>query len=488
MRVVMAASECVPFAKTGGLADVVGALPGALQRLGLEVAVILPAYHSIPAGIPRRRTPWRLEVPLSDQTVTATVLQAQMGENIPVYLIEADQYFARAGLYGTPDGDYLDNAERFAFFNRAIAALLQHLGNVDVLHCHDWQTALTPLLLRADSDRYAALEGVRTVLTIHNIGYQGLFWHFDWHLLNIDWRYFTPEWLEFYGKINYLKGGIVCADAVTTVSPTYAQEIQTAELGYGLEGVLAQRRDALFGILNGVDYNEWSPDRDRHIAAAYSANDPSGKASCKADLQQTMGLPISPKIPLVGIISRLAAQKGFDLLSEVEERLLRKQLQMVVLGSGDAQYQELFTTLARRHKKRLAVRIAFDNALAHKIEAGSDFFLMPSRYEPCGLNQIYSLRYGTIPVVRATGGLQDTINDFDLNTETGTGFKFTDYTGAALLACVERGLHAYRNTKRWQLLMRNAMAADFSWARSAQAYAQLYKRLTRAATVLRPER
>ncbi len=486
MRVVMAASECVPFAKTGGLADVVGALPTALQRLGLEVAVILPAYHSIPPAMARQRTEWRLEVPLSDQIVTAAVLQARLGDGIPVYLIEADQYFARAGLYGTPDGDYLDNAERFAFFSRAIAALLPHLGGVDVLHCHDWQTALVPVFLRVDSGRYPGLDNVRTVLTIHNIGYQGLFWHFDWHLLNIDWRYFTPECLEFYGKINYLKGGIVSANAITTVSPTYAQEIQTAELGYGLEGVLAQRRDALFGILNGVDYAEWSPERDRHIAAAYSAEDPSGKAACKADLQRTMGLPMNPKVPLIGIISRLAAQKGFDLLSEVEERLLRKQVQMVVLGSGDAQYQELFTALARRHKKRLAVRIAFDNTLAHKIEAGSDFFLMPSRYEPCGLNQIYSLRYGTIPVVRATGGLQDTINDFDPTRNAGTGFKFADYTGDALLACIERALHAYRNPKQWQLLTRNAMAADFSWARSAQTYAQLYQRLTASATAPRP--
>jgi starch synthase len=479
MRVVMAASECVPFAKTGGLADVAGALPRALQRLGIEVCFVMPAYRSVRSvHVPLRRTEWQLRVPISDRTVTAGVLQSEMEGGIPVYLIEADQYFARDGLYGTSDGDYLDNAERFTFFSRAVAALLMQLERVDVLHCHDWESALAPVFLRTDPGHYPGLENVRTVLTIHNLGYQGLFWHFDWHLLNIDWRYFTPDWLEFYGKINCLKGGIVCADAITTVSPTYAQEIQTAELGYGLEGVLAARRAALVGILNGVDYSEWSPEGDRYIVERYSADDLRGKAACKADLQAAVGLSVNAKVPLIGIVSRLAAQKGFDLLSEIAPRLLGKQLQVVVLGSGDAQYQELFAALAHKHNKRLAVRIAFDNALAHKIEAGSDMFLMPSRYEPCGLNQIYSLRYGTVPIVRATGGLQDTITDIDATTGAGTGFKFSDYTGAALLTCIERALHAYRTTNQWQQLMQNAMRADFSWDRSAQVYADLYRRVT----------
>ncbi len=479
MRVVMAASEVVPYAKSGGLADVVGALPRALQRLGIEVAVIMPKYRSItPERFPLRRTDWRLQVPVSSQTVTAGVLQSELDDQVPVYLVEADQYFARAGLYGTADGDYLDNAERFAFFGRAIPALLQHLGAPDILHCHDWQTALAPVFLRADLTRYPDLPRVRTVLTVHNLGYQGLFWHFDWHLLNLDWRYFSSEWLEFFGKINYLKGGIVCADAITTVSPTYAQEIQTPEFGHGLDGVLVARRQALSGILNGVDYEDWSPEHDAYIAAPYSADDLAGKATCKADLQAVVGLPVDPTAPLIGIVSRLADQKGFDLLAAIAPQLLRKRLQVVVLGSGDALYQDLFLELQRRFKKRLAVRIAFDNALAHKIEAGSDMFLMPSRYEPCGLNQMYSLRYGTIPVVRATGGLQDSVVEFDARRGEGTGFKFMEYTGEALMACVEHALRTFRNATAWGTLTRNAMHADFSWDRSALAYAELYRRIT----------
>jgi starch synthase len=479
MRVVMAASEVVPYAKTGGLADVVGALPRALQRLGIEVAVVMPKYRSItPARFPLRRTDWVLQVPVSTRTVTAGVLQSELDDQVPVYLVEADQYFGRSGLYGTPDGDYLDNAERFAFLGRALPALLQHLGTPDVLHCHDWQTALAPVFLRTDPARYPSLDRVRTVLTIHNLGYQGLFWHFDWHLLNLDWRYFTSEWLEFFGKINYLKGGIVGADAITTVSPTYAQEIQTPEFGHGLDGVLVARRAALTGILNGVDYEDWSPEHDAHIAARYSADDLAGKATCKADLQAEMGLPVDPKVPLIGIVSRLAAQKGFDLLAAVAPQLLRKRLQVVVLGSGDALYQDLFFDLQRRFKKRLAVRIAFDNTLAHKIEAGSDMFLMPSHYEPCGLNQMYSLRYGTIPVVRATGGLQDSVIEFDARRGEGTGFKFMEYTGEALMACIEHALRTFRNATAWGTLTRNAMHADFSWDRSAAAYAELYRRIT----------
>lgn len=477
MRVVMAAAEGVPFAKTGGLADVLGALPRALRRAGVDVSVVLPAY----AGISRQRLPLRrldveLAIPLANRILSARVLATVLDDDIPVYLIEADPYFARPGLYGTAAGDYPDNAERFAFFCRAIPALLGHLGAPHVLHCHDWQTAMAPAFLRLDGRRYPGLGGVRLVQTVHNVGYQGLFDRSHWPLLNLDWRYFTPEWLEFYGRINYLKGGLLTADALTTVSPTYAREIQTPELGYGLDGVLRARRGALLGILNGVDYSEWNPEHDRFIAAVYSAGDLAGKAGCKEDLQRVMGLRPVPATPVIGVVSRLAAQKGFDLIAEAIPALLRRDVQMVVLGAGDGEYARLLTDLQTRHRDRLAVRIAFDDALAHKIEAGSDIFLMPSRYEPCGLNQIYSLRYGTVPVVRATGGLEDTIHEFDPETGTGTGFKFKPYSAVALLECLERALALYQ-TPDWPAIRRNGMLADFSWDRSAQAYVDLYRRL-----------
>jgi len=475
MRVLMAASEAVPYVKTGGLGDVLGGLPRALRRLDVDVALVLPAYGTIDQqrfGL--QRTALTLAVPLSGRTVSAGVLQTSSDGAVPAYFIDAPQYFARPFPYGTADGDYLDNAERFAFFARAVLALADRLGAPDILHCHDWQAALTPAFLRADAARYPGLARTRTVMTIHNMGFQGLFWHLDWHLLDLPWTYFTPRGLEFYGKINYLKGGIVFADAVTTVSPTYAREIQTAALGYGLEGVLAARCDQLSGILNGVDYDEWSPERDTAIAAPYTATDRSGKAACKADLQATMQLPVEPHVPLIGVVSRLTEQKGFDLVTAIAPQLLAERVQLVVLGTGERRYEEPLLELARTHPAHVAVRVAFDNVLAHKIEAGSDLFLMPSHYEPCGLNQIYSLRYGTLPIVHATGGLEDSIVAFDRDHASGTGFKFTAHTPAALLTCIEEALSTYRLPVMWNALIDNAMRADFSWARSATAYQTLY--------------
>jgi len=478
MRVIMAASEAVPFAKTGGLADVVGALPPALQQQGVEVAVILPKYPSITeAGTAVRRLDWTLTVPVSSRTVTAGVLATTVANGVAIYFIEADPYFARDALYGTASGDYLDNAERFAFFSRAALALTQRLGAPDILHCHDWQTGLIPVFLRADARRYADLARVRTVLTVHNIGYQGAFWAPDWHLLNLDWAYFSPDWLEFYDYINYLKGGLRTADAITTVSPTYAREIQTPEFGCAMEGVLAGRGGAVTGILNGVDYTEWSPEHDPLIAAPYSVDDLAGKTACKVALQAAVGLPVEPRVPLLGIVSRLVEQKGIDLLTGAATALLRKRVQLVVLGSGEPWRERLLQNLAAMFPARCAVRIGYDNALAHQIEAGCDIFLMPSRYEPCGLNQMYSLRYGTIPVVRATGGLEDSVVDVDPASGRGTGFKFVDATAAALLACIERALAAYRTPRCWRMIMAQAMRADFSWDRSAEAYIDLYRRL-----------
>ncbi len=477
MRVAMAASEVTPFAKTGGLADVLGALPVSLAQLGVETSVILPNYGFIehlrygiaPTGI-------TLDVPVSSRGVSAQVFHTRIKDAVDVYLLGADRYFARPGLYGD-GGDYADNAERFTFFSRAVLTLLQHLGTPDVLHCHDWQTGPALAFLRGDAARYPDLQSAKTVFTIHNLGYQGRFWQQDWHLLNLDPRYFSPSYMEFYGDINFLKTGLVFADALTTVSPTYAQEIQTPELGYGLDGVLRARRADLSGILNGIEDEEWNPATDTLIAATYSRRRRTGKSFCKRSLQMEMGLPAERTVPVIGMVSRLASQKGFDLLEASFAELMQRGVQLVILGSGEARYQDFLRAQVGRYPQQVAVRIGFDNALAHRIEAGSDLFLMPSQYEPCGLNQLYSLRYGTIPVVRATGGLDDSVCDPHENLAAATGFKFSAYDPQALLTCIDRALTAYRQPKQWGRLLNNAMRRDFSWTASARAYHELYRRL-----------
>jgi len=474
MKILIVASECVPLVKTGGLGDVVGALSGALARGGVEAAVALPAYGSVLDKFRVDDTGIELAVSLDGRRVPGTVLKTNVENGAAVYLIRNDAYFARPGLYGTPQGDYPDNAERFVFFGKAALELAAATGPWDVLHCHDWQSALAPVLIKAGAAKAAA----KTILTIHNLAHQGLFPYAEWPLLGLEPGYFTPKYLEFYGKINFLKGGILFADALTTVSRKYAEEILTPEYGSGLEGVLADRKRDLHGILNGVDYREWNPESDKFVKKNYGPGNMAGKAECKHDLQQLYNLPQRPSTPLLGIVSRLADQKGIDLLLDVVDQLLGMDLQLVVLGAGDQRYQDLISALPSAHPKRVGVTIGFDNALAHKIEAGADIFLMPSRYEPCGLNQIYSLKYGTVPVVRATGGLDDTIEDFDPLSGKGNGFKFADYSGAAFLSAIKRALAVYISKKAWKQIIANGMAADFSWERSAADYLQLYRQVT----------
>lgn len=478
MRVVMASSEAAPLAKTGGLADVAGALPVALRSLGVDASLVVPAYPGAIERAAARSTGGRVDVRLSGRRVDAEVWEGALGDGTPVYLLHHPEYFERETLYGPGESAYGDNAERFAFFSRAVLALLDQIGPPDVLHCHDWQTALAPAFLRADRDRYPRLDHVRTVLTIHNLAYQGLFWAADWHLLELDWRYFTPQFLEFQGSINYLKAGLVFADALTTVSRTYAEEICQPELGHGLDGVLRERRAALRGIVNGADYREWSPDTDAHIARRYSADDASGKRPCKAALQADVGLPVEPSTPLYGIISRLTGQKGIDLVLEAAGALSSRGAQFVVLGTGEAALERALADLAQAEPRRWAARIGFDEGLAHRIQAGADMLLMPSRYEPCGLNQIYGLRYGTIPVVRATGGLRDTVEEFDPSRRSGTGFTFGPYDAGSLLAAIDKSLACHRDAEAWNTLLANAMRADFSWGRSAAEYRALYAELT----------
>ena len=476
MHIAFAASECVPFSKTGGLADVIGALPPALANLGHQVTVFLPHYRQTQLDNPRVVIP-SITVPFDDRYRFCSVLDGGKRSGVQFYFIDYPPFFDRDGLYGTPLGDYHDNAERFAMFSRAVLEATKVLGAPDILHCHDWQTALIPILLKTLYDEDPAFAGTPCVFTIHNLGYQGIFQPEILPLLMLPWDLFTMSKLEFYGKVNFLKGAISMADFITTVSRKYSQEIQTAEYGFGLEGVLRARGNTITGILNAVDYASWNPETDSFIAAKYSASDLSGKATCKVDLLHEFGLPQDTRLPVVGIVSRFVQQKGFDLIQQVADRLAMEEMILIVLGNGQREYEELFRRLNKQYPQKIAVKIAYDNALAHKIEAGSDIYLMPSHYEPCGLNQIYSLRYGTVPVVRATGGLDDTVEQFDPRTSKGTGFKFREYSGEAMLDCVTgRGHAVSRQSGGMGTLMRNGMAQDYSWTNSAREYVKVYER------------
>ena len=476
MKIAMIASEVSPFAKTGGLADVIGTLSVALERLGHEIYVVAPAYRCVLQGnFPLRDTSLKLSVTLADRQQEATVLQGAIG-GVAVYLLRADPYFDREFLYGTAQGDYPDNAERFVFFSRAALEWLRHQP-ADIVHCHDWQTALAIVYLKTQAARYVETAAAKTVFTIHNLGFQGIFPQQDWHLLNLDAALLAPQLLEFYGNINFLKGGILLADKITTVSPSYAQEIMTPAQGFGLDGVVRQRAGDLVGILNGVDYSQWGPWTDPFIPYHYGENSLPVKDDCKRSLRRIFGLPEQSEAPLIAMISRLTSQKGFDLVEGIFDSLMQRNVQVVLLGSGEARYEQFFRGAATRYADRVGVRIGFDEPLAHRIEAGADLFLMPSLYEPCGLNQMFSLKYGTIPIVRAVGGLKDTVQQYDTEAETGTGFVFEPYEPQELLDAIDRSLKVFHDKKAWTALQRRAMAMDFSWERSAKLYANLYRQL-----------
>jgi starch synthase len=478
MKIAMLSPEIVPFAKTGGLADVVGTLSGALGQYGHELTLIMPAHRAVlQGGFALDDAGMRFSVPVANRQEVGTALRARLGNNVSVYCVRADRYFDREYLYGTPAGDYADNAERFVFFSRAALEILKH-EPVELLHCHDWQSAPAIVFAKVQPERYAEFHAAKTVFTVHNLGFQGIFPPSDWPVLNLDWSLFTPQQLEFYGNINFLKGALVFADKITTVSPSYAREIIETDQGFGLEGVLRDRQGDMVGILNGVDYSQWSPQNDPHIAKRYGAANLAAKQHCKKALQRTLGLPQRSDLPLIGMISRLTSQKGFDLIETILDRLMQSDLQMTVLGSGEPRYEELFNTAAARYRTKIAARIGFfDEPLAHQIEAGADFFLMPSRYEPCGLNQMFSLKYGTIPIVRAIGGLKDTVEDYDAERGAGTGIVFSPYEPQALLRAIDRAVQVFRDKRAWTELRRRAMAKDFSWDRSARMYDELYREL-----------
>jgi starch synthase len=473
MKILFVSSEGVPYSKTGGLADVVAALPKALTALGHEVAVLLPRYHGNPIEKVVARS---LTVPLGTGARFPSIIHAGKDEGVYFYLVDDPEYFDRPQLYGDKAGDYPDNAERFVTFSRAAIEFAKQVWTPDLFHCHDWQAALVPILLRTVYAADPAVNQIPVVLTIHNLSYQGHFGPEVMARLGLPESLYSLAGLEFYGRVNFLKGGLLAADYLTTVSRKYAEEIQTARYGCGLEGVIRHRADRLVGILNGVDYSVWDPKVDTKIAAQFSARGVAGKQTCKKDLLQTMGLAAENlQRPVIGIVSRFTDQKGFDLLAETADQMLKEDLAIVALGTGDPKYEDLFRTLAAHAPDRVAVKIAYDDTLAHKIEAGADMFLMPSSFEPCGLNQIYSLRYGTVPVVRATGGLEDTIDAYDPTTSKGTGFKFQEYNGTALLGCLRQALTVFGDKKAWKSLQTRGMKKDFSWKASAAAYAKLYE-------------
>ena len=474
MKVLFCVSEAVPLAKTGGLADVGGALPAALMELGTDVRLALPRYRGI--GLAGSRPAGTVEVQVGADRLQVAILDGKMPDTgVPAWLVDQPRLFNRAGLYGEGGKDYPDNLARFASLCRALLTWLERQSwRPDLIHCHDWQTALVPAILAAGQAPQTA-----TLLTIHNLAYQGLFPAAQFAMTGLPASMYTIAGLEFWGQVNLLKGGLMLADLLSTVSETYALEIQTPEFGAGLDGVLRDRADDLFGILNGVDYRAWDPAHDPLIPARYTVDNLSGKRACKAHLQQEFGLPPDPAIPLIGMVTRLADQKGLDLVAAILGDLFAAGTQLVVLGTGDPRYERMLADAARQHPREAGVRIGFDNALAHRIEAGADIFLMPSRYEPSGLNQLYSLRYGTVPVVRRTGGLADSIRDATpqaVETGTANGFVFIDYTPQALLLAIQRALAAFRDPGTWREVQRVGMTADFSWAESAKKYVGLYER------------
>jgi starch synthase len=487
MHIVMFAAEAAPYVKVGGLADVIGALPKVLEKKGLSLSLVLPGYKVIPRGkfgIRASAAVAPFDVPIGPNTVRVDVEQTVLeGTGIDVFFLDGGGYFSRDGVYDDPatKKGYSDNSQRLAFYARAGMELLRRLGRpVDVIHCHDSQTGLIPGLLRTVYQYDPFFRQTGLLFTAHNVAYQGLYEKDTLTWAGIDSGYFAPGTpFEFWGKVNLMKIGLVMADLVSTVSETYAREIQVGpEYGFGLEGILKSRSNELSGIVNGIDYDEWNPETDPLIPEHYSAQNLAGKAVCKAALLKSMKLPKHRgRIPLIGIISRLADQKGFDLIAEAIEEIAANDLQMVVLGDGQPVYHELFEKLCARYPVKIAAKFGFDNPLAHLIEAGADMFLMPSKYEPCGLNQLYSLRYGTVPIVRFTGGLADTIRDYDLQHDSGTGFAFREYSAKAMLAAIERALVIFADSERWRRLAARGMMQRWSWNESAPKYIALYDRI-----------
>jgi len=492
MHVVMAAAEAIPFAKTGGLADVCGTLPLKLAEQGHRCSIFIPAYkRALECGFAMVDTHISFVVDMAGRPMSARILKTTLGNgSVDVYLVDQPLYFDREQLYGDYRGDYRDNCERFCFFSRCVVEAIERLRlPVDIIHCHDWQAGLIPAYHKTNFREFRWYKNAASVMTIHNLAYQGRYWQHDMGLTAMDWQYFNWQQMEFYGDLNLLKTGISFSDFVTTVSPSYAMEIQTPAFGCGLDGTLRVRGNRIAGIVNGVDYDVWDPRNDIHLAQGYNVDNwPAAKGKNKSDLQRLVGLPERADVPMIGLIGRLAEQKGWDLVKPLLEQTVDSiDVQWVILGNGEQRFANALSELARRRPDRVAVRLEFSDPLAHKIEAGSDMFLMPSRYEPCGLNQLYSLRYGTVPIVHATGGLIDTVtnlNEASWAAGTATGFSFQNYDFESLKECVQRGIDTYsREPKVWATLVETGMTQDWSWTSSASAYETAYRRARELAAI-----
>ena len=481
MKVVIVASELSPFAKTGGLADVTGSLPMEIQALGHEVVAFLPRYQGINLqdrgfSVAIRKLP----IPMGGFFESADIYLYQGSSGVRLYFVEYPDFFCRDGLYGTPHGDYPDNDLRFIFFQRAVLDTLKVLKfKPDIIHCHDWQTGLIPVYLKSLYAKDTTFQNTKTIFTVHNLAYQGNFPPDSFPTTGLGWEHFKLERLEFYGKFSFLKGGIVYSDAVTTVSPSYAREIQTKEYGCGLEGVLERRKSSLFGVTNGIDYAVWNPETDPDLVANYGLKNVENKLINKRELQKENRLKVDPEIPFIGMVSRLVDQKGIDILIAAFDEVMSMGIQFVLLGTGEERYHQLFRDIAKQYRNQVGLHIVFDPKMAKRIYAGADVLLIPSLYEPCGLAQMIALRYGTIPLVRAVGGLSDTISEFDPKTGKGNGFRFEDYTSRALVNALKRCLQVYSDKTTWKKVVQSGMASDFSWRASAKKYVSLYEQTRR---------
>lgn len=483
LNILIVSAEVAPFAKTGGLADVAGALPRALAKLGHDVRVLMPCYRQVSEG------PWDLKLAKGGLQLEGAGLPDDMprsfqlresvlpGSQIPIYFVDQPQYFDRERLYGPVGEDYADNGDRFVFFARAALASLKALAFLpDVIHLNDWHTGFLPVYLRTTFRDDAFYKRISTLFTVHNLAYQGLFPDWQFGRTGLDWNLYTAEGLEFYGQMNTMKGALLFSDKLNTVSPRYAEEIRTAEFGCGLEGVLRGRSADLSGIINGLDIEDWDPLTDKNLPVNYGPESLEKKAQVKRELKKELGLP-DDDVPLVAMVTRLDNMKGLSLVEEITDYIMHMDMQFILLGNGDPRFHESFQRLADTYPDKAAVRLKFDNGLAHRFEAAADIFLMPSRFEPCGLNQLISLRYGTVPVVRAVGGLADTVAEFDPKTGKGNGFIFHEYNSMGLFNALKRALEVYRTPAAWRQLQRQGMAADFSWSASAKKYEALYREL-----------